>query len=114
MGQLLRHGAHFAGGIGDLAQRCGVTAEEVNKVLELVQSFDPPGVAARKIQECLLLQIRHLGLEGTPTEKIVAEHLADERDAVGGGRRKLLTRGPVTGNRETQAGELALGRDVGV
>ena len=41
----------------------------------LVQGFDPIGVAARDLQECLLLQIRHLGLEGTPTEKIVTEHL---------------------------------------
>ena len=39
------------------------------------RSFDPTGVAARDLQECLLLQLRHLGLEGTPTEKIVAEHL---------------------------------------
>jgi RNA polymerase sigma-54 factor len=32
-------------------------------------------VAARDLQECLLLQLRHIGLEGTPTEKIVTEHL---------------------------------------
>src|SRR5581483_7125083 len=41
----------------------------------LVQSFDPTGVAARDLQECLLLQLRHLGLENTPTEKVVLEHL---------------------------------------
>ena len=33
------------------------------------------GVAARDLQECLWLQIRHIGLEGTPAEKIVTEHL---------------------------------------
>jgi RNA polymerase sigma-54 factor len=49
--------------------------EEVERALRLVQSFDPVGVAARDLQECLLLQLRHLGLEGTPTEKIVTEHL---------------------------------------
>ena len=48
---------------------------DVQRALALVQSFDPIGVAARDLQECLLLQIRHLGLEGTPTEKIVADHL---------------------------------------
>jgi RNA polymerase sigma-54 factor len=48
---------------------------DVQRSLALVQSFDPIGVAARDLQECLLLQIRHLGLEGTPTEKIVADHL---------------------------------------
>src|SRR3954452_12831716 len=48
---------------------------DVQRALAQVQSFDPIGVAARDLQECLLLQIRHLGLEGTPTERIVADHL---------------------------------------
>ena len=48
---------------------------EVERALRLVQGFDPIGVAARDLQECLSLQIRHLGLEGTPTERIVTEHL---------------------------------------
>jgi len=48
---------------------------EVEKALQHVQTFDPIGVAARDLQECLWLQIKHLGLEGTPTEKIVTEHL---------------------------------------
>src|SRR5712691_4739420 len=48
---------------------------EVERALELVQSFDPTGVASRDLQECLLLQLRHLGLAGTPTETIVSEHL---------------------------------------
>src|SRR5438309_5445697 len=48
---------------------------EVERALKLVQSFDPVGVAARDLQECLLLQLRHLGLEGTPTEKVVTDHL---------------------------------------
>jgi RNA polymerase sigma-54 factor len=48
---------------------------EVDRALRLVQSFDPTGVAARDLQECLLLQLRHLGLDGTPTEKIVTDHL---------------------------------------
>src|SRR6187397_3358219 len=49
--------------------------EQVEQVLSMVQRFDPVGVAARDLQECLLLQIRHLGLEGTPAERIVTEHL---------------------------------------
>ncbi len=36
----------------EIAQRCAVSADEVAKVVELVQGFDPPGVAARSIQEC--------------------------------------------------------------
>jgi RNA polymerase sigma-54 factor len=49
--------------------------DEVERALKVVQSFDPIGVAARDLQECLLLQLRHIGLEGTPSEKIVTEHL---------------------------------------
>jgi RNA polymerase sigma-54 factor len=48
---------------------------DVERALQHVQSFDPIGVAARDLQECLSLQIRHLGLEGTPTDKIVTDHL---------------------------------------
>ena len=48
---------------------------EVERALRLVQGFDPIGVAARDLQECLWLQLRHVGLEGTPTEKIVTEHM---------------------------------------
>src|SRR5687768_15046703 len=48
---------------------------DVERALQHVQTFDPIGVAARDLQECLWLQLRHLGLEGTITEKIVTEHL---------------------------------------
>ena len=37
---------------------------EVERALRLVQGFDPTGVAARDLQECLLLQLRHLGPRG--------------------------------------------------
>src|SRR3989442_6444177 len=48
---------------------------DVDRALRLLPSFDPTGVAARDLQECLLLQLRYVGLEGTPTEKIVTDHL---------------------------------------
>src|SRR5579862_4699829 len=44
---------------------------EVERVLRIIQAFDPTGVGSRDLQECLLLQLRHIGLEGTPTEKII-------------------------------------------
>jgi RNA polymerase sigma-54 factor len=47
----------------------------VEKALAHIQSFDPVGVAARDLQECLLLQIKHLGLCGTPVETLVRDHL---------------------------------------
>jgi len=44
--------------LAEIATRCETTVEQVEKVLALVQAFDPPGVAARSIQECLLIQLR--------------------------------------------------------
>src|SRR5262245_54086303 len=42
--------------------------EEVEMALHLVQDFDPPGVGARDLRECLLLQIAFHDMEGTPVE----------------------------------------------
>jgi RNA polymerase sigma-54 factor len=49
--------------------------EEVERALKLIHGFDPIGVAARDLQECLTLQLRYVGLEGTATERIVTEYL---------------------------------------
>ncbi|MBI4887177.1 MAG: RNA polymerase factor sigma-54 [Acidobacteria bacterium] len=49
--------------------------EDVERALKLVQGFDPIGVAARDLQECLLLQLRHLGMGGTPAERIIVDHM---------------------------------------
>jgi RNA polymerase sigma-54 factor len=48
---------------------------EVEKALRLVQSFDPPGVGARDLTESLRLQLRHLGLEGSPADVMVRDYL---------------------------------------
>lgn len=48
---------------------------EVEKALAVVQSLDPPGVAARDLTECLRLQLQKLGLEGSPTDVMVRDHL---------------------------------------
>jgi RNA polymerase sigma-54 factor len=48
---------------------------DVERALAHVQGFDPIGVGARDLQECLLLQLKHLGLTGTTTEMLVRDHL---------------------------------------
>jgi RNA polymerase sigma-54 factor len=50
------------------------TLDEVESALHRVQDFDPPGVAARDVRECLLLQIAFHDMEGTPAESIVRDH----------------------------------------
>ena len=46
--------------VDDLAFRAGleVTEDEVAKMLEVVQEFDPAGIGARDLRECLLLQLK--------------------------------------------------------
>ena len=61
----------------EIAQRCGATAEEVTRVLELVQGFDPPGVAARSIQECLLLQLKRDPLPDPVSVEIIETYFDD-------------------------------------
>ena len=60
--------------VAELAQRCETTVEEVAKVLALVQAFDPPGVAARSIQECLLIQLKADPNPDPVSVEIVEEH----------------------------------------
>jgi len=63
--------------LDEIAQRCAVSADEVAKVVELVQGFDPPGVAARSIQECLLLQLRRDPLPDPVSVEIIEAHFDD-------------------------------------
>ena len=61
--------------VDEIAAMGNWSAAEVEPVLARMQQFDPVGVAARDLQECLSLQLRHLKLEGTLAEKIVTDHL---------------------------------------
>ena len=47
------------------------TLEEAERMLETVQSLDPPGVAARNLQECLLLQLKEAGLQQSLPYRLV-------------------------------------------
>jgi RNA polymerase sigma-54 factor len=66
---------YLVASIDEMAAMGPWPVEDVERVLKMVQGFDPIGVAARDLQESLLLQLQHLGLENTPAEKIVTEHL---------------------------------------
>jgi RNA polymerase sigma-54 factor len=66
---------YLVASVDEIASMGPWPVDKVEAALRLLQSFDPIGVAARDLQECLTLQIKHLHLEGTPTEKIVTEHL---------------------------------------
>jgi RNA polymerase sigma-54 factor len=48
--------------------------EETDAALALVRSFDPPGICASDLPDCLMLQIRSIGIENPLIEKIITEH----------------------------------------
>jgi RNA polymerase sigma-54 factor len=60
----------------ELAAQSGMDQDMVGRVLSRVQGLDPAGVAARDLSESLLIQINHLGLQGTLMEKILKSHLS--------------------------------------
>jgi RNA polymerase sigma-54 factor len=51
--------------------------EDAEEMLRIIQSLDPPGVGARDIQECLLIQLRETGQTETLTYRLVAEAFGD-------------------------------------
>jgi RNA polymerase sigma-54 factor len=59
--------------VDDLAfrQNISATEEEVEAVIKMIQRFDPPGVAARDLQECLLLQLQRLKDEGKQVDTAI-------------------------------------------
>lgn len=52
------------------------TMEQAERVLKRVQQFDPVGVAARDLRECLLVQLETLGLANSLAARLVADHLS--------------------------------------
>src|SRR6478735_5590154 len=65
--------------VNDLAFSQGIdtTLEEVELVLKKIQTFDPPGIAARNLQECLLLQLERMD-DGQDVDVIVGKRIIKE------------------------------------
>jgi len=63
--------------VEDIARSCEISEETAAYVLGRIQDFDPPGVAARNLRECLLIQVQQLGMQGSIVEFILRDHLKD-------------------------------------
>ncbi|RLB95819.1 MAG: RNA polymerase sigma-54 factor, partial [Deltaproteobacteria bacterium] len=59
----------------ELAEMSGADEKRVEEVLALMQTFDPVGVCARHLTECLLIQLRHFNLHDTLVTDILQHHL---------------------------------------
>jgi RNA polymerase sigma-54 factor len=63
--------------LDEMAKDSGLPLKDLERALALIQGFDPLGVGARDLRECLLIQVKQLDLQGTLVEKIIRDHLLD-------------------------------------
>ncbi len=61
----------------EIAAYAEVDITEALEAIKIVQGFDPSGVGARDLKECLVLQLEPLGLEGSLVEKLINNNLGD-------------------------------------
>ncbi|OGW14278.1 MAG: RNA polymerase sigma-54 factor [Nitrospinae bacterium RIFCSPLOWO2_12_FULL_45_22] len=66
---------YFRDDLQEIANQFGLKKAEAEKVLKLIQTFDPPGVGARTLKECLLLQVKDLEQDKWLLEKIIKKYL---------------------------------------
>jgi RNA polymerase sigma-54 factor len=63
---------------GELAERLGLDVETVSSAIRVVQGLDPPGIAARSLQECLLIQLDHYSGDAEAAVVAVARRVVGE------------------------------------
>jgi RNA polymerase sigma-54 factor len=84
--------------IEEIAGMAGVEPAKVEAVLRVVQTFDPPGVGARDLRECLLLQLERDGKQDSLEYRIVRDFM----DALGKRRVPEIARGTGRSVQEVQ------------
>ena len=76
IGNINEHG-YLAASLQEISQALNVPMENVEKVLKIVHEFEPAGVGARSVAECLALQLKLAGEHDPLLIKIVECHLED-------------------------------------
>lgn len=76
IGNLDEHG-YLRISLEEVALRLGVSESSVNDMLSVIQGFDPPGVGARNLEECLLIQVKQLGIKDIVLESLIKNYLVD-------------------------------------
>jgi len=73
----------------EAASTAGVSRSVASRALKVIHEMDPPGVGARNLRECLLIQVRQAGLSGSLAEAILKNHM----DALEKHNLKAIARG---------------------
>ena len=80
---------YLKSGVDELSFSTSIPTENILEVLTIIQTFHPPGVGARDLQECLRLQLERQGREKTIEYQIITEHM----EALGKRRLPEISRG---------------------
>jgi len=68
---------YFQGDLEALAEKLKVSSRDVQNMLSLIQTFEPPGVGARNLKECLLIQLNSGGRHNSLAYRVAENHLTD-------------------------------------
>jgi RNA polymerase sigma-54 factor len=71
---LVDEAGYLPADLGQASERLGAAQEEIDTVLAVLQKFDPPGICARSLSECLAIQLRELD-RYDPAMRALVEHL---------------------------------------
>jgi RNA polymerase sigma-54 factor len=61
----------------EMALNTGIPQEDFEHMLTLIQSFYPPGVGARDLRECLLIQLKREAKQNSLEYRIITDHMQD-------------------------------------
>lgn len=68
---------YLASHLADIAMGADCSMQDAGQALALVQSFDPPGIGARDLAECLSLQLKRKKLYTPKLQELLERHLND-------------------------------------
>ena len=71
---------YFRADVEDIVLGTDSTPDDVDRALEIIQTFDPPGIAARNLKECLILQVQSLGIFDPLLDEILENHIEQLED----------------------------------
>src|SRR3954451_22538181 len=61
----------------EMAMNTGIAQDDFEHMLTLIQSFYPPGVGARDLRECLMIQLKREGRQNSLEYRVIQDHMAD-------------------------------------
>ncbi|NLM04319.1 MAG: RNA polymerase factor sigma-54 [Clostridiales bacterium] len=61
----------------EIAHELSKESDYIKDIIKIIQTFDPPGVCARDLRECLLIQLDHLGIKDNIIGTIIEKYLME-------------------------------------